>query len=129
MHRRTLISAGAVITLLGVAGGAWVGPMGPVRPSAHPDARRVFHVVLVDRESEVSLVDEGGDVERLAGAFAGELRAGELAEFVVDERPELLGRLRVALPDGTENTGDVVHRWPKCGTRSPECAVSAAPDP
>jgi hypothetical protein len=39
---------------LGVATGAWAAPMGSsVRPSAHPEARRVFQVVLVGQDGSV----------------------------------------------------------------------------
>ena len=40
---------------VGVATGGWAAPMDgrPGRPSGHPDARRVFQVVLVDRAGAV----------------------------------------------------------------------------
>lgn len=38
---------------LGVATGGWAAPMGSVRPSAHPEARRIFQVVLVGRDGVV----------------------------------------------------------------------------
>ena len=39
---------------LGVAGGGWAAPLDAVRPSAHPEARRVIHVVLVARDGTVA---------------------------------------------------------------------------
>lgn len=39
---------------LGVAGGGWLGPIGRLRPSAHPEGRRIFHVVMVDRDGHVA---------------------------------------------------------------------------
>ena len=38
---------------LGLVSGGWVAPLGAVRPSAHPDARRITQVVLVDRQGRV----------------------------------------------------------------------------
>ena len=37
-------------------------------------------------QAEVSLVDEGGGLERLAGRFVGQLLGGQLAQLVVDQR-------------------------------------------
>lgn len=40
---------------LGVIGGGWAAPMGGKgRPSGHPDAQRIAHVVLVDRNGIVA---------------------------------------------------------------------------
>lgn len=38
---------------LGVAIGGWAAPLGPTRPSAHPDAERVFQIALVNRDGFV----------------------------------------------------------------------------
>ena len=64
---------------------------------------------LVD-QPEVRLVDQGRGLERLAGLLLRQLLGGQLAQLVVDQRQELLGRLRVALLDGREDAGHVVHR-------------------
>ena len=60
-------------------------------------------------QPEVRLVDQGRGLERLAGLLLRQLLGGQLAQLVVDQRQELLGRLRVALLDGREDAGDVVH--------------------
>ena len=60
-------------------------------------------------EPEVGLVDQGRGLERLARLLLRQPLGGELAQLVVDQRQELLGRLRVALLDGREDAGDVVH--------------------
>ena len=60
-------------------------------------------------EPQVRLVDQGGGLERLAGLLLRELLGGQLAELVVDQRQEFLGRLGIALLDGREDAGDVVH--------------------
>ena len=61
-------------------------------------------------EPEVRLVDQGGGLERLAGPLPGQPMRGQPAELVVDQRQELIGRSGVALLDGREDAGDVVHR-------------------
>ena len=69
--------------------------------------------LLAIDEPEVGLVDQGGGLERLPRLLLGEPLLGEPPELAVDERQELLGRPRVALLDGREDAGHVVHRlWP-----------------
>lgn len=68
---------------LGIATGGWAAPMGAKgRPSNHPDAQRVFQVVLVDR----------------AGAIVGRMRRPDGS--VLTEAPasgDVLDALRAAL--------------------------------
>ncbi len=45
-------------------------------------------------------MDEGGRLERLARRLLRHPLGGQLAQFIVDQRQKLLGRLRVALLDG-----------------------------
>ena len=54
-------------------------------------------------QPQVRLVDQGRGLERLAGLLLGQLLGGQLAQLVVDQRQELLGRLGVALLDGRED--------------------------
>ena len=49
---------------------------------------RFLHV----HQPQVRLVDQRGGLERLAGLFLGQLLAGELPQFVVDQRQELRRR-------------------------------------
>ena len=63
-------------------------------------------------QPEVRLVDQGRRLERLARLLLGQLRCGQLAQLVVDQRQELLGGLGVAVLDGREDARDVVHRRP-----------------
>ena len=65
---------------------------------------------LAADQAEIGLVDQGGRLERLAGPLLGQPPGGKLAQLVVDHREELPGRLRVAVLDGREDVGDVVHR-------------------
>ena len=54
-------------------------------------------------------MDQGRGLERLARLLLGQPLGRQLAQLVVDQRQELLGRLRVALLDGREDAGHVVH--------------------
>ena len=60
-------------------------------------------------EPEVGLVDQGRGLEGLPGLLLRQPLGGELAQLVVDQRQEPLGRLGVALLDGREDAGHVVH--------------------
>ena len=70
-------------------------------------------------------MDQGRRLERLAGRLAGEPPGGQPAQLVVDQRQELIGRLRVALLDRREDAGDFVHRGhsfkSQCLASSPTC--------
>ena len=61
-------------------------------------------------EPQVRLMDQGRGVERLARLLLGQLLGRQLAQLVVDQGQELLGGLRVALLDGRQDAGYVVHR-------------------
>ena len=79
--------------------------------------------VLPADQAQVGLVHQGRGLERLAGLLPRQLPGGQLAQLVVDQGQELLGRLGVALLDGREDAGDVVHRrWPP-GTGVPQVAA------
>jgi len=56
---------------------------------------------------EVDLVHEAGGAERLFRASAADLRAGEGAELVVDEREQLCRGARISFAPGDEEPGDV----------------------
>ena len=38
---------------IGVVTGGWMAPMAGIRPSSHPDAKRITQLVLVDREGTI----------------------------------------------------------------------------
>ena len=67
-------------------------------------------------QPQVGLVDQGRGLERLAGLLLGQLLGRQLAQLVVDQRQELLGGVRVALLDGRQDAGDVVHGRAAAGT-------------
>ncbi len=60
-------------------------------------------------QPQIRLMDQGRGVERLPRFLAGELFGGGAAQFVIDQRHELLGRLRIAGLDGVEDASDVGH--------------------
>jgi hypothetical protein len=54
-------------------------------------------------------MDERGGLQRLVRRFVGHLVGGELAQFFIDQRQQFISGFGVALFDGVENVGDVVH--------------------
>jgi hypothetical protein len=60
-------------------------------------------------QPQVGLLHQRRGLERLAGLLLGELPGRELAQLVVDQGQELLGRLAVALLDRREDAGHVIH--------------------
>jgi hypothetical protein len=66
--------------------------------------------LLIPDQSQVSFVNEGGGIEGVPGGFRCHPRGREFSQLVVDQRQQLIGRLAVALLDGREDAGHVVHR-------------------
>ena len=60
-------------------------------------------------EPEVGLVNQGRRLQRLAGPLVRQPLGGQPAQFVVDQRQELGGRIRVTPLDGREDVHDIVH--------------------
>ena len=54
----------------------------------------------VPHEPDVRFVDESGGVQGLARPLVGKLSGRELAQLVVDQRQELIGRQGVSALDG-----------------------------
>src|SRR5262245_14457475 len=48
-------------------------------------------------KSEVGLMDQGSGLEGLAGLLLGQLLSSQFAQLIIDQRQELVGRLRVTL--------------------------------
>jgi hypothetical protein len=65
----------------------------------------VVHV----HQADVGFVDQGRSLERLAGLFLRQLLRRQLAQFVVDQRQELLGRVRVTGFDARQDARNFVH--------------------
>ena len=60
-------------------------------------------------EPDVRLVDQGRGLERLAGFLLGQPLGRQLAQLLVDQRQESVGRPGVALLNVREDAGEVVH--------------------
>ena len=66
-------------------------------------------------QAQVGLVHQGGGLQGLTRLFLGQLVRRQFAQFVVDERQELLGRVRLAALDSTQDLGEAVHHGPVVG--------------
>src|SRR5262245_10674272 len=60
-------------------------------------------------EPEIGFVHQGRRLERLPWFLPGEPLSGDLAKFAIDERQELLRGPWVAVLDGREEAGHVIH--------------------
>ena len=54
-------------------------------------------------------MNQGRGLERLAGRFFGHLLAGELAQFIIDQRQQLIGGVRIAVLDRVQDASDLAH--------------------
>ena len=76
-------------------------------------------------------MNESGGLQGLARPFPGHLLRRQLAQFVINQRQELLGGVRVALLDGGKDASNVGHRHqaPEGFTSRPEYTsrVGASP--
>ena len=61
-------------------------------------------------QAQVRLVDQGGGLERLARLLPCHPLGREPAQLVVDQRQELRRGTSVALPDGVQDAGHLIHR-------------------
>ena len=79
-------------------------------------------------QPQVDLMDQGRSLEGLAGLFMGQFLGGQPAEFVIDKREKLLGRLRVAFLNGTEDASDFMHKdTPKNSTQFSQVLFASRP--
>ena len=60
------------------------------------------HDTLLTHQSQVGLVDEGGWLQGVIGAFAAEIGGRAPPELLVDERQQFLPRMKVAVPPRPE---------------------------
>jgi cyclic pyranopterin phosphate synthase len=60
-------------------------------------------------QPKVGIVDQGRRLERLPWLFLRELRRGQLSQFVINQRQQLLCRRRIARFDLRQDAGDVGH--------------------
>jgi len=64
-------------------------------------------------QPQVSFVDQGCSLQGLPRSFLGQLLGREFAQFVVDQRQELLGGVRVAFLDGGQDARNFTHGAPE----------------
>ncbi len=75
-------------------------------------------------QAEIGFVNERGRLERVILALAKHIVIGQLPQLAVDERHELLERVRVALVPSSEREGYVAHehwRFDARARRSSAC--------
>jgi hypothetical protein len=65
--------------------------------------------LVTSDQAQIGLVDQRRGVERLARPLPRQLLRRQFAEFVVDQRQELLGGGRVAWFDGGQEVSDFAH--------------------
>ncbi len=65
--------------------------------------------LLVSSQPQPRFVDEGGGLESLAGRLGGHLQGREPAQFIIDEREQFPGGLRITTLNAIENARDVTH--------------------
>jgi len=71
--------------------------------------------LLTAHQSQVRFMDQRGRLERLPGLLLCQLLGGKLAQLVVDQRQQLLGRMGIALLDGGQDVGNITHRRHRTG--------------
>ena len=81
-----------------------LGRRGEEVPPAVP-VLRLLHV----HQPQVGVVDQGRRLQRLARRFLRKALGGQLAQLVVDQRQQLLGRAGVAGLDGGQDLGHLAH--------------------
>jgi hypothetical protein len=62
-------------------------------------------------QAEVGFVDQGRRLQRLARLFLGQLLGSQLALLLVDQGQEFPGGGRVAILDGGQDAGKLIHRF------------------
>jgi hypothetical protein len=76
-------------------------------------------------QSGVSLMDEGRRLERLARLLARQPMGGQLAQLLIHEREQFLGRPGIALLDRQEDSRDLGHRGIRPAHSRPDRVVPA----
>jgi hypothetical protein len=64
---------------------------------------------LIADEPQPGFVYKGGGLERLSCGFVGHPARSKSAQFVIDQRQELIGGSGIAALDGVEELGRVTH--------------------
>ena len=64
---------------------------------------------LVPGKSQPSLVNQGGGLEGMTWSLPSHFVCGQFAQFLINQRKQFIRSGRIALPQGFENAGNVVH--------------------
>src|SRR2546425_6926158 len=83
-------------------------------------------LVAVTGNLQPGLVDESCGLEGLSGFLIGHPHDGQFAQLFINEREQLIGRLRVTMLNGFEDLRDVAHSAnPKDQRQNVECLMNA----
>ena len=75
-------------------------------------------LLLVGAEqSHVGLVDQGRRLQSLPRFLVCQPRGSQFAQLIIDQRQEFLRGMRIAVLDGREDAGEVVHNGPAYSLR------------
>ena len=66
-------------------------------------------LVAVTGDLQPCLMHQRGGLQRLAGFLISHADNGQLAQLLIDQRQQLIGRLRLARFNGVEQLGNVGH--------------------
>ena len=81
--------------------------------------------LVAAHQAHVGLMHQRGGLEGLAWFLLGQLLGGEFAQFIVDQRQELLGSVRITLLDGRQDARNFTHGAPVSGHASDEKEYSS----
>jgi hypothetical protein len=96
------LPAAAVFGPLLASGGLHHDPPHGLRGGSEEVAARVPRPLFSADQPKVRLVDQGGRLKGVAGRLGGQAGGGEAAQFVVNQRQELRGGVRVAPVHGAQ---------------------------
>lgn len=65
--------------------------------------------LIISAKPQPRLVNERGGLQSLSGIFARHLLRGQLAQFFINQREQLIRGVRVALVNALENDGEFAH--------------------
>jgi hypothetical protein len=69
-------------------------------------------------QSQIGFVDESRSLQRLAVFLLSQLLGSKLAQFVINQRQELLAGVRLTALDGGQDSGHVIQRLPPKARKS-----------
>src|SRR5688572_9459221 len=79
------------------------------------------------RQPKPGLVNESRGLQGLARTFVMEPIGSKLAQFIVDQREQFLGRVRIAFLCSLQYESDIAHQLDRIETRSSRKAHSTRP--